>query len=139
MMRRSVVALVALVAVSISACVIFTGSTDGYNLAPADSGASSSTDAAAEASPGLTLGCVSSSDCADAGGGGGAVCCLTATSLSSASAACQPAPCGGTFNVQLCSANTECGSQTCVLQRCTFSGAPVTLRACGTILTCSAL
>lgn len=124
-------ALVALAPmIATASCVLVTGSTDGYELA---------VDAAApptvEAGPGLDIACLSTNDCASDGGAG--VCCVTASSSTSARAACQGAPCGGALPIQLCTEGAECGGLTCILQTCTLAGAAVAVRACGTIPTCT--
>jgi hypothetical protein len=116
-------------AASIAGCFIVTGGTDGYQRAAEDGGGGGS-----DAS-GLVLGCVSATDCV--GDGGAQICCLT-PSASSFAATCQAAPCGGTFSIQLCKANTECADDaSCTSQQCTYSGSSVTLQACGNIPTCS--
>jgi hypothetical protein len=114
-------------------CFLVTGGTDGYQRATQDAGGG--TDDAG----GLVLGCVSAADCTgDGGPQGSQICCLT-PSPSSFVAACQPAPCGGSFSLQLCKTNAECGDASCTSQECTYSGSAVTLQACGSIPTCSPL
>ncbi len=111
-------------------CVVVTGSTDGYEREPA----TVTTRDAGTGSGNLDLRCLSATDCAS--DAGGQVCCVALASTS-ASAACQVGPCGGSLPVQLCAADSECSGSTCVLQTCTLAGSKVTVRACGTIPTCT--
>jgi hypothetical protein len=128
-------ALGAALFVSVAACELVTGSTDGYGLAagPSEGGA------CPEAGCGLSLGvCLSAADCGD----GGNVCCLAiSSSLTSVSEVCAPRPCPSTlgFEVQLCKANAECGDAgACTVQKCDLgSGSMTTIQACGLLETCT--
>jgi hypothetical protein len=117
--------------VALVGCFVVTGSTDGYQRAPFDAGAADADGAAV----GLSLACLSAADCPhDAGA---QICCLVPSSLTSAAAACQGAPCSGSFSVQLCKTSSECASASCISQQCAFAGATITLQACGSVPTCS--
>jgi hypothetical protein len=118
---------------AVASCVIFTGSTDGYQLANTAGEGGVCEGGAACASP--SLGCVSAADCtSDAGP---QVCCFALTAMSSAGSACGPAPCTGSPAVQLCKGDAECGSESCLLQSCAFGGAAVMIQACGNVIFCS--
>ena len=130
---------------ALAGCVLVTGGTDGYQYSPPvfDAGGDAFD---GDAPSGLTLGCLSALDCA--GDAAGQLCCLDVTSATSAATVCQAPPCGGTFSIQLCKSSTECPpvapdasatGATCIPQSCGFSGATVTLQACGNVLTCTPL
>jgi hypothetical protein len=126
-------AVVLAVVLATGGCVLFLDSPEGYELSP-DAGTSRTSEGGASGS--LALGCLSTRDCA--GDGGGGVCCVNLASTSSATSACQPAgPCGGAIPVQLCTTNDECSGVPCTLQSCSLAGSAVTLRACGTIPSCT--
>ena len=99
-------------------CVIFTGSTSGYQLEEA----------------GVVVGCTKAADCADAG-----ICCLveSASSLSAITGSCQSDTCGGPLPIQLCGKNTECTAGSCIKQQCTVGDASTPVKACGVIPTCT--
>jgi hypothetical protein len=123
----------AAIAIACASCFILTGGTDGYAPIP-DARADSDEDA-----PGLTLGCLSATDCAV--DGGSQICCLVLTASSSAASSsavtrCQTGPCGA-LAAQMCAANAECGDVACLSQHCTFAGATFTVHACGTLPVCT--
>jgi hypothetical protein len=113
-------------------CVIVTGSTDGYELAPAPATQVTADAGAAD----IQLDCLAAANCS--GDGGDGVCCLDLAASGTARAACQAGPCGGVVPVQLCAAGAECAGGTCVLQTCPLGGSVVDLRACGLLPTCKA-
>jgi|SRR5580658_5875625 hypothetical protein len=117
---------------ALSACVLITGGTDGYQAA--DAGTSSATCGADAQCANLSITCSSSADCTTEGGA--QVCCLVPTSTSGANAACGTSPCPA-LGAQLCDTSAECGGPECVKQLCMFGGEAIMLNACGTILTCS--
>jgi hypothetical protein len=130
-MRSVLAGLVAAVTVAAgtigAGCVLITGSTDGYQSAPTGDGGG-------DGAP-ISLQCVSAVDCGD----GGEVCCLVVnSSLSSATTACQAAPCSGAFPVQLCQSTPECDKTGfCTKQTCNLGSLTVTINACGTINGCT--
>ncbi|MGO9835966.1 MAG: hypothetical protein ACLP1X_17320 [Polyangiaceae bacterium] len=117
---------------ALGSCLVVTGSTDGYTLSNTGSDGGACEGGASCGNPALE--CLSAADCtSDAGP---QVCCFAPTTAGSA---CGPAPCAGSPAVQLCKGNTECGSESCVLQSCAFGGTTVTIQACGNVLVCSPL
>ncbi len=115
-------------------CVLILDGTDGYEASPAE--AAPRSDAGSGGS--LALGCLSTRDCAGDGAPAGVCCVNLGGGASSAQASCQAAgPCGGAIPVQLCGADDECTGVPCTLQACVLAGSAVTLRACGTIPTCT--
>jgi hypothetical protein len=122
---------VAAYAAALSACVLITGSTDGYRLS--DAGTSGPACAADAPCANLSFTCSGSANCTT--DGGPQVCCLAPTSTG-ADTACSAQPCPA-LGAQLCQTSEECSGQECVAQLCTFGGEAIMLRACGTILTCS--
>ncbi|HTQ42948.1 MAG TPA: hypothetical protein VMI75_09365 [Polyangiaceae bacterium] len=132
-MRSALAALVAAATVAAGAvgigCVIVTGSTDGYR-------AKGSGDGGGGDGASVSLACVSSADCGDAGD----VCCVVvSSSLTSMNTACQAAPCTGILPAQLCKTTAECGKTgLCTTQSCTLGSSTVTIQACGTVSACTA-
>src|SRR5271166_6922028 len=109
-------------AVALASCLVFTGGTNGYDLA--DTGASGPSCENDASCSGLTWECSSSAACpSDAGT---QICCLTPTSASGAIVACSSQPCSGPFGAQLCATDAECGGQSCVNQQCTVGGESIT-------------
>ncbi len=105
---------------SLSGCVLITGNTDGYHLVDAgiDGGA-----------------CLSAADCvSDAGP---QACCVDISGTSVPAAACGAAPCAGSPVVQLCKTDTECGSTSCLAQKCSVGVAMLSIQACGAISGCT--
>jgi len=118
---------------ALSACVLVTGSTDGYQATEAgSSGAACGQDATC---PGLMLECVSASDCNPEGGA--QICCFAPTSVAGASATCSSQPCAAPLGAQLCRSSAECANEPCLPQSCTFSGVSITILACGNIIVCT--
>jgi hypothetical protein len=118
---------------ALASCLIVTGSTDGYELASTEGEGGACEGGASCANPSLQ--CVSAADCtSDAGP---QVCCFALMAMASAGSACGPAPCTGSPPVQLCKVDTECGSESCIVQSCAFGGTTVTIQACGNVLLCS--
>jgi hypothetical protein len=110
-----------------SACTVFMNlDTNGYG--PVD--ASVAQDSGCE--PGIAcLECVAGVNC-----DGGRICCLAASLIS---LDCEMGPTCST-GVQLCQTDVECAGGSCVHQQCSFDGgAPLKIRACGTIAFCSAV
>jgi hypothetical protein len=148
-MRRGIGATLVTVAIGVTAiagCMLFTGSTDGYE--PADSGATvepvdSACQVVDDSGICFVLGCASTAECMSSNGGGDAgvaICCVgllsplnpTAIGSSCAIDSCQV----GT--VQSCDTNTECsGGASCVYQSCSLPPNSVTFRACGLIPGCA--
>jgi hypothetical protein len=147
-MRRGIgVALVTTTigAAAIAGCMIFTGSTDGYE--PADSGldAVATVDGACLVDEGgvcFVLNCRSTADCSslNAGGDAGApICCVGLLSVlspptigSSCELACQV----GT--VQSCDTNADCsGGASCVSQSCSLGSDNAKFHACGLVPGCA--
>jgi hypothetical protein len=117
------------IAVACASCFIVTGGTDGYT--PRDAGGVGDLDAS-----GLTLDCLSATDCID---GGPQICCFALTSKNSGATTCQTGACSGTVAVQLCAADAECGDAACLQQQCSAVGSTFTVRACGPVpLLCTA-
>jgi hypothetical protein len=114
-------------ALALEGCVLLTGSTSGYELAPAEGG----TCDGSSACMGTRLECFSTADC-DAG-----VCCLSVASLTSVQSTCQLGPCQTALGAQLCASSEECTGATCEAQECTIANATVTLRSCGGFSLCS--
>jgi len=111
-------------------CFLITGSTDGYNSAPAPS--PSSDGAAATCAPDaecIALTCLGTSDCADAG----KVCCLGSAG-GGVSSACQ-SKCSGP---QFCKGDSDCpNGGSCTSQSCSGNGVSAVIQACGTVPGCT--
>jgi hypothetical protein len=111
-MRRGIVAAMAVVAGVLASCIAVTGSTEGYNLAPAP-------------------GCRSSATCGEPTGDAGMLCCLTlAATVSGAIGEVPVCQQGGSCApillglpaVQLCATDGECqGGVHCISQICKFT------------------
>lgn len=121
---RSLLALAAAIATSsaLVACIIFTGSTNGYSIpGESEGGTEGGIESGTEAS--TVQACTSAASC---GEDAGLVCCA---SSALGTGACQPAPCG----IQLCSGALECTAGMCVDQDC--QGQEV--HACGKLPGCT--
>jgi hypothetical protein len=127
LIRALVVAGFAAASVLLGAgCFIFTGSTDGYDLAATDSG---SADGAAACDPDATcisLTCLGTSDC------DGGACCLVEVGGGIGSA-CQTSCVGPQF----CKGNGDCTGESCTSQSCTSNGVSVVVNACGSVPACT--
>jgi len=127
---------VAIVVAWLPGCVLFTGSTSGYQLVDAGVEASSCEAAACLVS---AIQCASAADCTGEAGAG--VCCLDVTSTSVSGTSCAAKACPGPLSIQLCAVSaatsSECGGAACVLQNCTVGGTTTPIRACGTFPFCT--
>lgn len=147
-MRRGIgVALVTTTigAAAIAGCMIFTGSTDGYE--PADSGldAVATVDGACVADEGgvcFVLNCKSTAECTSSSNGGDAgaqICCvglLTAAIPPTIGSSCEISCQFGT--VQSCNTNADCsGGTSCVSQSCSLGSDNAKFHACGLIPGCA--
>lgn len=120
-MMRAAAAGVALSLSFTGACVLFTGSTDGYTAI----------DAGRSGGP-----CSSAASCGDAG-----VCCLTVMSYATGiTGTCMPS-CTINFP-QLCAMSAECeDAGSCLLHTCMIDGGgglSFSLQACGQVQDCTA-
>jgi len=118
-------------------CILVTGGTDGYTLAPPEAGICATE--AGLLGVDLSCQCASSADCPS--DGGKQYCCLSLDLAKlSAASSCEVDPCHGSLTVQLCTQSSECAGAGCYLQSCSFDGsvpATVTVQACGEIPGCS--
>ena len=121
------------VATALAGCLLITGGTSGYKLAPPEAGICS-IDAA---SFGVTIacGCASSVDCVK--DGGAQFCCFGQTGATSAGSSCQSTPCDASVAIQLCKTTAECVHTACTPQTCTYSVVSVPVQACGSLDGCT--
>lgn len=133
---------VAIVVAWLPGCILFTGSTSGYQLADAGVEASACEGAACLVSAGQ---CTSTAECmGEAGAEAGlTVCCVNVdvTTMSVTGTSCVAQACPGPLKVQLCAVSAamsnECGGGPCVQQSCTFGGTTQPIWACGTLSVCT--
>jgi hypothetical protein len=125
-----VVGAVMLSSALVAGCFIITGGTDGYTSAPNPS--ASSDGGAATCAPDATcvsLTCLGTSDCADAG----QVCCLGSAG-GGLSSACQSKCLGPQF----CKGDSDCpNGGSCTSQSCSGGGVSLIVQACGTVPGCT--
>ena len=121
------------VGTALAGCLLITGGTSGYQLAPPEAGVCSF-DAA---SLGVTVSCTCSSSTDCDGNGGAQFCCFGQTGATSAGSSCQAKPCDAAVGIQLCKTTAECVHSTCTPQTCTYSVVSIPVRACGSLDGCT--
>jgi hypothetical protein len=111
----------------VSSCLLFVGSTSGYQAEAGAPSPACSSDAGDASCVGLVLNC---DNCYDAGQS----CCLIVTS-SSVVTMCSSVPCPGPLALQACQTGAECGSDggTCLRQTCTLNGSTSVVGLCASV------
>jgi hypothetical protein len=118
---------------AVASCLLITGGTGGYGLAPPDAGICAF-DVASLGITDLSCACASSADC-----DGEPYCCFAVnTSSLSAGSSCRSTPCDASIGAQLCKTTSECLGASCVAQVCGFGTAvSIPVQACGSLDGCA--